>query len=284
MSASKDRYRIAAIQMTSTDERERNLGVAEYLARRAADGGASLVALPEHFSWIRTEGEPVRRPEPLDGELVGWLRNLATELGCYLLAGSIAEKIPRSRRVHNTSLLISPTGDILAAYRMMHLFDVDLKGAIFEESKVVAPGAGPVVAETPLGSFGLSICYDLRFPELYRRLALAGAQVLLVPSAFTDYTGRPHWIPLLRARAIENQCWVVAPAQVGRHNPRRASHGHTAVIDPWGNVVAMLEEGEGVVSAEIDLDHLRKIRTGLPCLRHVRRELLGMEPRKRRSS
>ncbi len=266
--------------MTSTEDRAKNLAVAEYLARRGSDAGASLVAFPEHFSCMVTEGSPARYAETLEGELILWLRNLATELACYVLAGSFAEKIPRSRRPYNTSLLIAPTGDIVATYRKMHLFDFRMKGRpVLEESRSVTPGDQTVVADTPLGKLGLSICYDLRFPELYRHLALRGAQVIFVPSAFTAYTGRHHWIPLLRARAIENQCWVVAPAQVGRHNPRRESHGHTVVIDPWGDVVALLEDGEGVLTAEIDPGHLARIRSNLPCLQHVRPQLLGLGPR-----
>lgn len=269
-------WRVAAVQMNSTVDRERNLGIAEFLARRAADAGATLVAFPEHFSSIRSEGKPAPHPEKLDGPLVAWTRNLAAELGCWILAGSFAERVPGSRRLRNTSLLFAPTGETVAAYRKMHLFDARIRGqAALQESKTVAPGDRPVVVKTLLGRLGFAICYDLRFPELFRHLALDGAQVVFVPSAFTDYTGRHHWMPLLRARAIENQCWIVAPAQVGSHDATRASHGHSAIVDPWGNVVALLEAGEGVVSAEIDLEHLRRIRSDLPCLDHVRPELLG---------
>jgi predicted amidohydrolase len=269
--------------MTSTENRVRNLGVAEYLARRAVDAGSSLVAFPEHFSFVPADdGSPVRVAEPLEGPLTRWLRNLATELGCYVLAGSFMEKIARSRKAYNTSVLVGPTGEILATYRKLHLFDLRAPGrAALLESRTTAPGVRPVTVETPLGKLGLSVGYDLRFPELYRHLALDGARVLFVPATFTEHTGRHHWMPLLRARAIENQCWVVAPAQVGRHNPRRASHGHTAVIDPWGDVVALEERGEGVLSAEIDFGKLESIRSSLPCLEHVHPHLLGREPRRR---
>lgn len=276
-------WRVAAVQMNSTESLERNLGIAEYLARRAVDAGASLVALPEHFACIRSEGKPNPHVEPLDGPIVGWVRNLATELGCWILAGSFAEKIARGRLAHNTSVLCAPTGETAAVYRKMHLFDARIRGrAVLQESKTVAPGDRPVTVSTPLGCLGLSICYDLRFPELYRHLVADGAQVIFVPSAFTDYTGRHHWMPLLRARAIENQCWIVAPAQVGRHDATRASHGHSAILDPWGNVVALLETGEGIVSAEIDLKHLRRVRADLPCLEHARPELLGRKKRRER--
>lgn len=274
------RWRVAAVQMTSTEDREANLAKVEALAARAAASGAALIALPENFAYLRREGSRVPHPESLKGELVGRLSALASRLGCHLLAGSIPEKIAGSPKVYNTSVLFDDTGRLLASYRKIHLFDVRMRGkAVFEESRVVAAGKDPVVVETSLGTLGLSICYDLRFPELYRGMALAGAQVILIPSAFTDYTGRHHWMTLIRARAIENQCWVVAPAQVGRHNPSRQSHGHTAIVDPWGTVVALEERNEGIVSAEIDLDQLDKIRAGLPCLDHVRKGLLGKVPK-----
>jgi predicted amidohydrolase len=264
-------WRVAAIQMTSTDDVERNLATARRLVRAAAHEGAALVALPENFAYLRSEGAEVRYRQGLRGELVRWLAQLAAETGCYLLAGSIPERIPRSRRIHNTSLLLDPRGRVVAVYRKMHLFDVDIAGRVaFQESRTVAPGRRPVVARTPLGRFGLSICYDLRFPELYRRLVLAGAEVVFVPSAFTAYTGRFHWLALLRARAIENQCWVVAPAQTGRHSPTRRSFGHTAIIDPWGEVVALRERGQGIVVSEIDLARVEEVRRSLPCLDHCR--------------
>ena len=198
------------------------------------------------------------------------------------LLGSIPEKIPRSRRIHNTSVLIGPGGELLATYRKIHLFDIDIRGgAVLRESRTVAAGDRPVMVQTALGGLGLSICYDLRFPELYRRLALAGAQVLFVPAAFTAYTGPHHWLPLLRARAIENQCWVVAPAQVGNHGAGRVSHGESAVIDPWGKVTARKRAGQGLLQAEIDLGAVDRVRRGLPCLEHVRSKLLGAPLEKR---
>ncbi len=276
MGGERRKWTVAAVQMTSTHHRKRNREIAEGFVREAAALGADLVALPENFAYLRTEGTRIAYAESLDGPLVAWLRSLAGELGRYLLAGSIPERIPRSPRVHNTSLLIGPDGEIVARYRKMHLFDIDVPGrAVLQESKWVRAGDAPVVAETPLGRLGLSICYDLRFPELYRRLVLAGAEVLFVPSAFTAYTGPHHWLPLLRARAIENQCWVVAPAQVGQHNARRRSHGHTVVFDPWGKQVAIEPTRPGVVLAEIDRALTERVRSGLPCLRHVRPELWG---------
>ena len=268
-------YRLAAIQMTSTEHVDANLKQAERLIAQAADRGARLVALPENFAWLRTEGDAVDFRTDLDGELLQRMGEVAKRHRIHLLLGSVPERIPRSRRIYNSSVLLGPKGEQVAIYRKLHLFDVDYRGGVqLKESSNVKPGDSPVVAETPLGRLGLSICYDLRFPELYRRLAFDGAQILFMPAAFTAYTGPPHWLPLLRARAIENQCWVVAPAQVGQHNPTRRSHGETAIIDPWGTVVARKARGRGVVMAEIDLAQVEKVRRGLPCLQHTRRKLI----------
>src|SRR6185436_14705581 len=191
-------------------------------------------------------------------------------------AGTIALKNTGHRKPSNASILFAPDGTIAAVYRKMHLFDVAIPGkAEFRESRLVAAGDAPVVASTPFGAFGLSVCYDLRFPELYRHLALAGATVLFVPSAFTAYTGRAHWTALLRARAIENLAYVVAPAQWGRHYAGRRTYGHTCVIDPWGRVVALRKSGTGVVLARIDPARVARLRRELPALAHVRRELLA---------
>lgn len=269
------RYTVAAVQMTSTDDVSANLAQAAGWIRRAAARGAELVALPENFACLRTEGDRIDFRTDLDGELVERMAAEARAARVTLLLGSIPERIPRSPRIHNTSVLIGPDGKLLGVYRKMHLFDIDIRGGVtLMESKTVKPGETPVVTDTPLGRFGFSVCYDLRFPELYRRLALDGAQVLFVPSAFTAYTGPHHWLPLLRARAIENQCWVVAPAQVGRHSVKRESHGETAVIDPWGRVVARKAKGRGLVLAEIDLRAIQRVRRGLPCLKHTRSSLI----------
>jgi len=279
---SRTKWKVAAIQMTSTDDRDRNMTAARRLARRAADQGADLIAFPENFSYLRPEGQVLHVSDSLDGELVGGLSELASELGVYLLAGSIPERVPRTRRVRNTSILFDPTGKTAAIYRKLHLFDIKIRGRVsLMESKRVIAGDRPVVARTPLGSLGLSVCYDLRFPELYRQLVLRGAEVLFIPSAFTAYTGRYHWLPLLQARAIENQAWVVAPAQVGHHGHKRRSFGHTAVFDPWGDRVALRERGAGVVTATIDLDRVRRVRAGLPCLQHVRPQLFRRPPPRR---
>ena len=274
------RWKVAAVQMTSTTDVSRNVATALRLIGRAADSGARLVALPENTVYLRKEGTPAGLRERVDGELVGEFRSAARARGIHVLLGSIPEAVPRSPRIHNTSVLIDPRGTVSAVYRKIHLFDVAIPGGVeLQESRTVIAGERPVVAITPLGRLGLSICYDLRFPELYRHLALRGAEVLFVPAAFTAYTGPHHWLPLLRARAIENLCWVVAPAQVGRHGPGRRSHGETVVVDPWGRVVGRRLRGEGIVLAEIDLETVQRVRSGLPCLRHVRRSLLGFPRR-----
>ena len=263
--------RVAAVQMTSTQEVEANLALSESLVREAARGGASLVALPENFSYFKVEGEVAAFRTGLDGELVARFGGLARELAVTLLLGSIPEAIPESEKTYNTSVLLGPDGQTLAVYRKIHLFDVDVPGVVeLKESKAVEAGEEVVTAKTPACVVGLTVCYDLRFPELYRRLARAGAELLTVPSAFLPHTGKDHWEALLRARAIENQAYVIAPAQFGRHSERRQSYGRSLIIDPWGLVLAQAPDGEGVITAEIDLDHLRTLRRNMPCLEHMR--------------
>lgn len=275
MGTKRESWNVAAVQMTSTADVEKNVARALQQLRRAAEREAELVAFPENLAYLRKEGTPVEFREAVDGELVGRFRDEARRLGVHVLLGSIPEKIPRSPKIFNTSVLIGPRGTVLATYRKMHLFDIDVRGeVVLRESRTVRAGDAPVVATTPLGRLGLSICYDLRFPELYRHLALQGAQVLFVPAAFTAYTGPHHWLPLLRARAIENQCWVVAPAQYGRHDVDRSSHGESVIIDPWGKVVNRLRKGEGIITGKIDLGAQRRVRDGLPCLSHTRPDLL----------
>jgi predicted amidohydrolase len=260
--------------MNSTADVERNLASAERLVRGAAAAGADLVALPENFVYLRPVGAAQGFRTALGGPVVQRMRGLARELGCYLLLGSLPERVRGSEKVRNTSLLFGPRGERVALYRKLHLFDIDIPGGVvLRESDNVRAGDRAVVATTPLGRLGLSICYDLRFPELYRRLVRRGAQVLFVPAAFTAFTGPHHWLPLLRARAIENQCWVIAPAQVGRHGPGRSSHGETVVVDPWGRVVARKARGTGWITAVVDLATVASVRRGLPCLEHVRPEL-----------
>jgi predicted amidohydrolase len=271
MSASVGRVSAAVVQMTSTTDVERNLSTAEGLVTRAAERGARLVTLPENFAFLRSEGQPVPDAQPLDGPWVRRMADLARRHALTLLLGSIPEKIEGDSRVQNTSVLLGPDGTTLAAYRKLHLFDIDLPGMEhLKESRSVVAGSEVVVADTPAGRLGLSICYDLRFPELYRSLAQRGARVLCVPSAFTERTGKAHWEVLLRARAIENLAYVVAPAQVGHHGGGRASHGQAMIVDPWGTVLAQVPDGEGVALADLDFARLERLRRELPALSHAR--------------
>ncbi len=264
--------RAAVVQLCSTDDLAKNLAVAEAFVREAADRGAELVALPENVAFLRREGQPVPCAQGLDGEIVGRMADLARELGIWLLAGTFPEATADGR-FHNTSVVLSAAGEVAAVYRKIHLFDVDLRssgGEAYTESVHVAPGEELVVAETPFGGLGLSVCYDLRFPELYRALAAQGARFLAVPSAFTPHTGKDHWEVLLRARAIENQAFVLAPAQAGRHSAERASYGRSMIIDPWGLVLAQAADRPGVLVADCPLEDLERIRAALPSLRHRR--------------
>lgn len=271
--ASPDTFLAAVVQLTSTSDAEASCRAAEELVRRAAARGAALVATPENTNYLGPHEEKVRRAEPLGGATCSRFAALARELGIHLLLGSFNEAGPEPGHCYNTSVLFGPDGGVLATYRKIHLFDVDVPpDVVFRESATVTPGEAVVVAATPLARVGLSICYDLRFPELYRALVAGGAEVLAVPSAFTLATGKDHWEPLLRARAIENQCWLLAPAQHGRHDDGglRASWGHAMVVDPWGHVVAMASDGPGIAVAEVDLGRLRGVRARLPALAHRR--------------
>ena len=265
--------RVAVIQMTSTDDVSRNLAAAGELLDDAVAQGAELVALPENFAYLRREGLPIPCPQTLDGEIPSFLRERARAHGIWLVGGTFPETIQGDTRVHNTCVLVTPGGELAAVYRKIHLFDVDLRGAgggAFRESASVAPGKDVVVAQTPFGGVGLSVCYDVRFPELYRALAAEGARFLAVPSAFARETGKDHWEVLLRARAIENQAFVLAPAQCGVHNEERASYGRSLVADPWGLVIARAGDRPCALVAECDLEEQERIRRSLPALEHRR--------------
>jgi predicted amidohydrolase len=261
----------AAVQMTSGADKARNLEVATRWVRQAAGLGAKLVGLPENFSWMGPESERPSAAEPVEGPTLARMAALAEELSITLLAGSILETGAPSGRLFNTSTLFGPDGSRLAVYRKIHLFDVDIgDGATYRESAAVEPGGDLVIADCSVARIGLSVCYDLRFPELYRSLAARGCTLLTVPAAFTLATGKDHWEVLLRARAIENQCYVLAPAQFGRHSERRVTYGNAMLVDPWGLVVARASEGEGLAIGTIDMDLLADIRRKLPALSHRR--------------
>jgi deaminated glutathione amidase len=277
---SEGRFMVAAAQLTSTEDREENLATCRRLAAEAAERGASLVALPECYGFLPARehnrfaiAEVIDDTDP--GPILAATIEMARAHRIWVVGGGIAEVLPEQRgheitRTYNTCVVISPDGELAARYRKIHLFDVDIPGkAQLRESDSTEPGCELVSVDTPLARLGLTICYDLRFPELYRKLAVDdGADILLVPAAFTAHTGEAHWHTLLRARAIENQCFVVAPAQVGRHNDRRHSYGHSLLIDPWGEVLAEKPEGTGLAVAEFDMQRLADVRARMPCRAH----------------
>ncbi|MCS6911932.1 MAG: carbon-nitrogen hydrolase family protein [Myxococcales bacterium] len=268
----------AVVQMTSTAEVERNLDRAAQLCARARARGADLVVLPENFALLTpSEEEKLSYAEDLEGGgrggILRRMQQVARTHGLHLFLGGLPERGPDPTRVYNTCIYLRPDGTIGAVYRKIHLFDVDLAdGTVLRESARVAGGDPEQegLAETPWGVVGLSICYDVRFPELYRRLVRRGARMLIVPSAFTLHTGKDHWHLLVRARAIENQCYVLAAAQQGRHGGNRTSYGHSLIVDPWGTVLVDCPDGEGVAVAELDMGRLERIRQELPALRHRR--------------
>ncbi|GDX79407.1 hypothetical protein LBMAG42_12180 [Deltaproteobacteria bacterium] len=263
---------VACMQMRSGPDIAANLARVDALVERAAGYGAVLVATPENTTLLTTPDKKVAAAEPLDGPTHRALGDIARRHKVWLLAGSVAEATDGdSTRCHNTSVLYDSDGTIVASYRKLHLFDIDLTdGTRFRESAHIAPGAGVVVVDTPIGKLGMSVCYDLRFPELYARLVEAGAEILSVPSAFTMTTGRDHWHVLLRARAIETQCYVLAPAQEGPHGGGRHSYGHSLIVDPWGTVLADCGDGEGLALAEVDRARVAEVRRGMPVAAHRR--------------
>jgi predicted amidohydrolase len=263
-------YLAAAVQMTASSSKEENLAKAETFVRLAAERGASVIVLPEVFAWRGSRAEEPAQIERIPGPTSTRLSELARRHRIHLLAGSFLEMSDEAR-AYNTSLLFNPDGDIVAHYRKIHLFDVDIPGQVkVKESDTKKPGQAVITANTTLGVFGLSVCYDLRFPELYRQLATEGAEVIFVPSAFTFPTGAAHWEPLLRARAIENQAYVIAPNQIGKNAHGFADYGNSMIIDPWGKVIARAADKECFITAEIDRDYLEKVRRELPCLAHRR--------------
>jgi len=264
-------YLAAAVQMNAGPDKAANLERAERLVRVGAARGANLVALPEVFNWRGKRNEQAAAAETLDGQSLTLMSRLARELQIHIVAGSVTEQIDGDSRCYNTSALLGPDGGRIAVYRKIHLFDVDLPGRVtVRESDAKLAGAEVVTGTTPLGAIGLSICYDLRFPELYRRLTFAGAQIIAIPSAFTFPTGEAHWEPLLRARAIENQAYVIAPAQFGPNIYGYSDYGNSMIVDPWGRVIARAADQEGVVVAPIDLEYQERVRRELPALRHAR--------------
>ena len=261
----------AAIQMSAGREKGNNLERAESLIRLAAARGAQIAVLPEVFNWRGKRAEEANESETLEGQTLSLMAHLARELKLHLVAGSITERVPEQSKSYNTSAIFGPDGERIAVYRKVHLFDVDLPGRVtIKESDAKLSGRDVVCADTAIGKIGLSICYDLRFPELYRMLAHEGARIVTVPSAFTFPTGEAHWEVLLRARAIENQVYVIAPGQFGPNVHGFSDYGNSMIIDPWGRVLARASDQEGAIVAPLDFDYLEKVRRELPSLQHVR--------------
>lgn len=258
--------KIALVQTTSTDDFHANLTLALGQLGVASAAGVEVVAFPEVFLFIGGRKRKMEIAQSLEGEVVTAFREAARAHRMAILLGSIHERIPgRDDKVYNTAVWIDAAGEIVATYRKMKLFDVELPETTIRESDTIVPGdALPPVFDTPIGKVGLTICFDLRYPELYQHLRSKGAEVVFIPSNFTAPTGAAHWETLLRARAVENQFFVAAPAQQGRHNPKFASYGHTALVDPWGTITTLAPERPGVVVGEIDLDLLARVRRELP--------------------
>jgi predicted amidohydrolase len=260
--------RVAAVQLSSTPDRDRNLEAADRLTREAAAQGAELVVLPEKWPVLGTPEQTAAGAEPLaDGRALTWARATARELGIDLVAGSVAERVEGAARGANTSVHVGPDGEDRATYRKIHMFDVEVGGREYRESEHETPGDEPVTSELANGEgLGLTICYDLRFPELFRILAVRGATVITVPAAFTETTTRDHWEVLLRARAIEDQCFVVAANQVGEPAPGLRTGGRSMIVNPWGIVLSQAPDFETFILADLDFDRLRGIRAKLPSL------------------
>ncbi len=263
--------KVAAVQLNSTADVEANLAVADRLTRAAAADGAELIVLPEKWTAIGPDEVLRAAAEPLDGRAVAWARAIAAELSVDLVAGSFVERIPGEEKLANTCVHVSSAGAVRAVYRKLHMFDVSIDGRAYKESELELPGQEIVLSETAAGvELGLAICYDLRFPELFRILAVRGARIFALPSAFTLPTTRDHWEVLVRARAIENQAFVIAANQTGSHPGGMRSGGRSMIVDPWGVVLAQAPDGVHHVTAELDLGRQREIRTDLPALANRR--------------
>jgi deaminated glutathione amidase len=265
--------RAAAVQLNSNEDNDRNLATADRLTRAAAADGAELIVLPEKFNVLGTSEDFVRGAETLEGRTIGWAREVARELGVDLVAGSIAERREGREKLSNTSVHVGPDGEIRAVYRKIHMFDVEVGGQVYRESDSEEPGAEVVLSETEGGlPLGMTVCYDLRFPELFRILAVEGARVVTLPAAFTKVTGQAHWDILIRARAIENQAFVVAADQLGTVPPDRETFGGSLIVDPWGEVLARAPDASAAsaepsfVAADLDLARQDEVREKLPSL------------------
>jgi predicted amidohydrolase len=265
--------KVAAVQLNSKADQVANMAVADRLTRAAAADGAALIVLPEKWTAMGSEDDQLAGAETLQGAAIGWARAIARELRVDLVAGSILERIPGQHKLANTSVHVNPDGELAAVYRKLHMFDVEVGGRTYNESALEEPGEEIVLSRTAGGvELGLSICYDLRFPELYRILAVRGARIVALPAAFTLATTRDHWQTLVRARAIENQAFVIAANQFGEHPAGQHSGGRSMIVDPWGVVLAQAADAEGHIVAELDLERQAEIRRRLPSLANRRPE------------
>jgi len=259
--------RTAAVQLNSTGDKERNMATADRLVREAAADGADLIVLPEKFNVLGEHDDYVAGAEPLDGPTVSWARDTARELGVDLVAGSIVERREGHEKLGNTSVHVGPDGEVKGVYRKIHMFDVVVGGIEYRESASEEAGDEIVLSEAAGGvPLGLTVCYDLRFPELFRILAIRGARVITLPAAFTKVTGRAHWEILVRARAIENQAFVVAADQIGTHPPDKESFGGSMIVDPWGELLARAPDEECFIAANLDFARQDDVRDKLPSL------------------
>jgi predicted amidohydrolase len=267
--------KVAVIQLNSQSNKQENLRKAREFIIRAAENGAKLISLPEYFNFMGEDEQKIAEAENIpNGKTSKMLSELAQEYKVFIHSGSIIERYS-DEKSYNTSFIINPNGEVIDKYRKIHLFDIDVKGLpSYRESSTIQGGDSPVLIDLPFGKAGLSICYDLRFPELFRNYAINGAKVLFIPAAFTQYTGMLHWEVLLRARAIENQCYVIAAGQFGSYIAGKACYGNSMIIDPWGTVIARASEGEGLIIAEIEPDHVDLARKSIPCLAHRKTSLV----------
>ena len=263
--------RAAAVQLNSNADPAANLASADRLVRAAAAQGAELIVLPEKWTSMGSDEQQREAAQPLDGAALAWARETARELGVDLVAGSFLEQLPGEEKLANTSVHVGPDGEVQAVYRKIHMFDVVLGGRVYRESEIEQPGEEIVLSRTAGGvELGMTVCYDLRFPELYRILAVRGARIFAIPSAFTLATTRDHWEALVRARAIEDQAFVIAANQVGAHPAGHHSGGRSMIVDPWGVVLAQSPDREAAIVAELDLDRQQQIRASLPSLQNRR--------------
>lgn len=269
------RVRLGVIQMQSRNDLKNNLSRAVERIHEAAEAGADVVALPENFAFMGSDEERAGVAQDLEGEILNTLQTVARASSVILLGGSfLVRSTGNDPRPYNTSVLLDREGRLAGVYRKIHLFDVSIRDdATYRESAFIQAGEKVVTATLEGITFGLSICYDLRFPELYRALARQGAQIVFVPSAFTMTTGKDHWAPLLQARAIENQVYMVAPAQFGRHDEKRQTYGRSAIVDPWGTILVQAPDRECVILADFDEDVLADVRSRMPVHKHQRPEL-----------